>query len=82
MVSITKSDLSNVVVILSVVIAGVIVVLYQLGYTNTDAVGIASMLLKVVFGGYLGVKGLESCVAICADAYVKCKGKKMQNNAH
>jgi hypothetical protein len=70
-----QKDLSNLILTASIVIAGIIVVLYQLGYTNSDAVGIATMLLKVVFGSYLGVKGVEKCVNMCADAWVKCNGK-------
>ena len=66
-------DFAHIIVLISVLIFGITTILYQLGYTNSDALENGKVLLERVFMMFIGAKGLEKCVGICADAYIKVK---------
>lgn len=68
-------DFAHIIVLMSVVVFGITTVLYQLGYTNSDALENGKVLLERVFMMFIGVKGFENCVGMCANAYVKSKTK-------
>lgn len=68
-------DFAHVIVLVTVLVFGITTILYQLGYTNGDVLENGKVLLERVFMMFLGVKGFEKCVGICADAYVQSKSK-------
>jgi len=69
------TDFAHVIVLISIVIFGVTTILYQLGYTNGDVLENSKVFLERIFMMFMGVKGFENCIGMCANAYIKSNTK-------